>query len=612
MPKKYVISIIFGILLSGNVLGQPTLTVAQFDSIYETVLNNIPSDLNKAQSGFESLSSDMTVFSPAQKAKISFLKLKILHSDAEQVAALEYRLFSAPDSLEYADSLIFTARKYLERSMPDKAISLLMRALDALPAGSDQADLCQICLCEAYRQKQEHLKGIKLLYELLQNKPLISLDNRAFAYNRLAALYNESGNFQININDSVFKYSTLSLSLAEKTDNKYNLATSQNELSYQYMVKRDYEKALALSELATVNFIACNLPFNAMNALINQSNIYIGKKQYNLGLDALERAVALSSLEENRNLYLRLYNQFAICYYYTGNYKEAYDFLNISYKLQIDFFKDRINMQINELSAKYDLLIKERKIDEEKKKNELKQRQIMLLWIISIILFIAFILSIFYFKLRKKEASKQKLIEAVVETENNERKRIARDLHDGLGPVLSAINHYFQAYLDAKEPDKEAIRIRLQQVITEAIEEVSRISHNISPHVLENHGLITALNNFIAPISNNDKIKISFHADFTERFDNKKELTVYRCITELINNTLKHAGATKILLHIYYKDKMLHVDYSDNGQGFDLNRGRSDGMGLYNIKNRVESFGGNLIIESSNKKGIKTLIELPI
>jgi signal transduction histidine kinase len=309
---------------------------------------------------------------------------------------------------------------------------------------------------------------------------------------------------------------------------------------------------------------------------------------------------------------MRLYLQFATLSALTGNYKDAYDFMAISRDLQVDFFKDRINAQINEQSAKYDLLIKEQKINEARQKNEFHKKQLTFLIIILVILCIAFVLVFFYLKLKRKEGIKQQLIEAVVETEERERKRIARDLHDGLGPVLSAINHYFQAYLDARDNDRENIQLKLQQVISGSIDEVSRISHNISPYVLENHGLITALNNFITSFSNNDRITINFNCDFTERFDLKKELTVYRCITELLNNTMKHAEATRITLNITRRENVLYVAYSDNGNGFNTSLSKPEGMGLYNIKNRVESFGGRLVIESSHKKGIMATIDLPI
>jgi signal transduction histidine kinase len=271
-----------------------------------------------------------------------------------------------------------------------------------------------------------------------------------------------------------------------------------------------------------------------------------------------------------------------------------------------------MDSQILEQSARYDLLVKEQKIREEQKKNEFNRRQIILLIIITITLTLAFFFSLFYFRLRRQRDLKQKLIEAVVETENNERRRIARDLHDGLGPVISAINHYFQAFLDAKPENRDAIRDRLQVVISEAIDEVSRISHNISPHVLEKHGLMTALNNLLSPLMANEKYEILFTSGFDERLDPKIELTVYRCITELINNTLKHAEATRISLDIGHSEGKLAIRYSDNGKGFTAVPGKRVGQGIPNITNRVESFGGTLSLVSTPNAGISVEIIIPL
>ena len=194
----------------------------------------------------------------------------------------------------------------------------------------------------------------------------------------------------------------------------------------------------------------------------------------------------------------------------------------------------------------------------------------------------------------------------------NERRRIARDLHDGLGPLLSAINHYFQAFLDAKPENREAIRERLQTVISEAIDEVSRISHNISPHVLEKHGLMTALNNLMAPLTAQGRYEVIFTSGLEQRLDTKTELTVYRCITELLNNTMKHAEAGRITLDISLAGNQLMLRYSDNGKGFDPARGKKTGMGLHNIRNRVESSGGTLVLESSPDAGILVNITIPV
>jgi signal transduction histidine kinase len=608
--------LIFGFVLSilppGNLFSQQLDKELEFETLYEKGVGNAGTDIEVARRCLEKLESQEKQLSSVQKAKISYLRLLVINSDAEQIKTLETKMFSAPDSLGHMEALIFSARKYLEKSMPDKAIPFLMEAMDSLPSYSDKAVLSRIYLCEAYREKMEYLKGKEMLNEILSGKKAISDENRAFAYNRLAAIYNECGIPKMSFTDSVFKYSELCIILSEKINSLSNLAFSQNELSFQYIRKKQYEKALELSLRAVKDFREVGMNYSAMNALINQSNIYIGLGNYRLAFQAVSDATELCRIVENRNLFMRIYLQFARINELTGNFKDAYDFLFICHQLQGYFFNDRINIQINAQSARYDLFIKEQKIREEKQKNAYFQRQKVFLIVTMIVLCIAFVLSFFYFRLKRKEYLKQKLIEAVVETEASERKRIARDLHDGLGPVLSAINHYFQAYIDAKDVDKEAIRTRLQQIISGAIDEVSRISHNISPHVLENHGLNTALNNFIAPLVNSNKITVDFTSGFSGRFELKKELTLYRCITELFNNTLKHADATQVTLDIKCTDKILYVFYSDNGKGFNTSLEKTEGMGLYNIKNRVETFGGRLILESSPSKGIQVNIEFPL
>jgi signal transduction histidine kinase len=611
-----ILFLIFGLILSdflhGNLFCQQLDKGLEFETMYEKGVESIGTDIAVARQCLEKLESYQKQFTSVQQAKTNYLRLRVIYADEKQFKALETRMFAAPDTLGHSEALIFSAVKYLEKSMPDKAIPLLMEVMDTLNSHSDRTVFCRINLCEAYREKQEYLKGVEMLNEIMSGKKTISDENRAFAYNRLAAIYNEWGNPKISYTDSVIKYSELCISLSQKINSISNLAFSQNELSFQYIRKKQYEKALELSIQAVKNFKEAGMNYSAMNALINQSSAYIGLKEYGLAFQAVSDATALCHIEENRNLFLRIYFQFARINQLTGNYKDAYDFLSITHNLQNEFFKDRINMQINEQSARYDLLIKEQKIREEKQKSEYYQKQKAFLIITVIVLCIAFIVGFFYLRLKRKEYLKQKLLEAVVETEENERKRIARDLHDGLGPVLSAINHYFQAYIDAKNADKEAIQTRLQQVISGAIDEVSRISHNISPHVLEKHGLNTALNNFIAPLTNSGRIKVNFTYGFSERFEQNKELSVYRCITELFNNTMKHAGATEITLDIINREKVIFLYYSDNGKGFDVNLAKTEGMGLYNIKNRVETFGGKLVLESSADKGIQVYIEFPL
>ncbi|MDP2722776.1 MAG: sensor histidine kinase [Bacteroidales bacterium] len=604
--------ILLCLILTEKLVSQNAVPSNEFDSIYYHALAAVRTDSIKANIELKKLASSMKDYSAIQKARISFLRFCMIRSDKKRYFTIENQMYSAPDSLSLIDSLLYSSSKYLERSMPDKAIPLLMDDINRLPENSEKSHLCTINLCEAYRQKQEYAKGTSMLNELLYDNPTLSDENRAYAYNRLAALYNEWGYPRISYSDSVLKYSDLCIKLSEKINSKPNLAAAQNELSFQFMRKKEYEKALELSLKSVEIFKEAGMPFHAMSALINQSNIYIGEKKFGSALKAIGDAMDMSEIEQNRNLYLRLYSQFARICQQMGNYKEAFELLKISNQLQSDFFKDRINMQINEQSAKYDLLVKEQKIKKEKEKNEFRRRQLILLVFITISLLVAFIVGFFYFRLKRKGVIRQKLMEAVAETEIQEQKRIARDLHDGLGPVLSAINHYFQAFLDARPIEKPTIQKKLREVISDAIDEVSRISQNISPHVLEQFGLVPALNSFIAPLDKNDRLKVSFTSGFNGRFDLKKELTIYRCITELFNNTMKHASATHISLTITSSNRILYITYSDNGKGFNTDMKHHGGMGLYNIRQRMKSFGGSVVIESAQNKGTKTMMALPI
>ena len=608
--------IIFGFILSifptATLFSQQFEKKFDFDSIYFKIAAGLNSDLNTSKKYLKKLEYYKNSLSPIQQAQTNYLRLRVIYADTVSVKELEKRMFAAPDSLDRYDALIYSARKYLEKSMPDKAIHLIMLALDTLKADSEKTDYCKINLCEAYRQKQEYHKGIEMLNEMLRRKTPVSDLNRAYACNRLAAIYDEWGNKKFNTTDSVEKYSYLCISLSEKINSISNLALSQNELCFRLNMAKKYDKALELALEAIRNFDDAGMYYCEMSALINLSNIYIRLKEYKLALQAVTNATNLCEIEENRNLFLRLYLQFSNIYKLIGNYKDAYDFLQISYQLQSDFFRDRISTQINEQSAKYDLLTKEQKIREEEQNIEFHRKQRTFLILLLVFLCIAFILSFLYLRLKRKEIIRKKTIEAIIQTEEKERKRIASDLHDGMGPLLSAAKLYFQAYIDAKDSiSKSEIELKMKNIMDIAITDMSRISHNISPQILENYGLIAALENFISEIS--DNIKFDLNLKKVNRFDLNNELTVYRTISELINNTIKHAKASVISINIFVSENMLNLFYEDNGTGFPVEEKirAKQGMGLKNIENRINSLEGNITFESKQGKGMKAFIKIP-
>lgn len=206
-----------------------------------------------------------------------------------------------------------------------------------------------------------------------------------------------------------------------------------------------------------------------------------------------------------------------------------------------------------------------------------------------------------------------KIYNAVLMAEEAERERIAKELHDGVSPVLSTAKLYAQSLKDCKDPEiiKEIIN-KVESTINHAVLSISEISSNLSPHVLKNFGLIRALENYIDSIIETNNIEIDFKTNVNVAFINAIEVSLYRILTELLHNTIKYAGASKIEISLHDKG-LIYLKYKDNGIGFDYDKRNSKrkGMGLYNIYNRVKSLKGYIRISSKSGEGFKVEIELP-
>ncbi len=200
----------------------------------------------------------------------------------------------------------------------------------------------------------------------------------------------------------------------------------------------------------------------------------------------------------------------------------------------------------------------------------------------------------------------KKILETMIETEEKERARFAQDLHDEVGPLLSSLKMYISAIKDVKDEKRlKDFTTRSLDLITETISTVRTTSNALSPHILTNFGIKTAIESLI---ENNQKfIEIQLESNLTnERFNPNVEIVYYRIIKELINNTIKHADASKIEIALNYNTQNLHLVYTDNGKGFNIEDESiptKNGIGLFNIQNRVKTIGGEYSFVS--KKGIR-------
>ncbi len=206
-----------------------------------------------------------------------------------------------------------------------------------------------------------------------------------------------------------------------------------------------------------------------------------------------------------------------------------------------------------------------------------------------------------------KKENEAKVFSSIIKTEEAQKQLFSKELHDGLGPILSAIKMSV-SHLIKKNQNTEDIKIlkNTENLIDESIISIKEISNNLSPQLLESFGILKALNSFVRKLGNNNEINIQLNTNIkTLRFKLNTEIVVYRVLCELLNNTLKHAEANNIYIDIIKEKDTLNIKYLDDGKGFDYNSetDKLQGFGITNIISRIKSLNGSVQISSQENEG---------
>jgi signal transduction histidine kinase len=223
---------------------------------------------------------------------------------------------------------------------------------------------------------------------------------------------------------------------------------------------------------------------------------------------------------------------------------------------------------------------------------------------------LSFIKHIFNLQARLDQLKKEneaKVFSAILETEENQKQKFSKELHDGLGPILSAVKMSVSA-LSKNDDSQQNLKIisNTENLIDEALLTVKEISNNLSPHILNNFGLIKAIKSFINKLPEEHKTKIQLSSNIhEERFEFAYETVIYRGTCELINNTIKHGKAKNIYLDIIKDKQTVNLKYLDDGIGFDYSEEKDNniGMGLTNIISRIKSVKGSSFFYSKPGEG---------
>jgi two-component system, NarL family, sensor kinase len=381
-------------------------------------------------------------------------------------------------------------------------------------------------------------------------------------------------------------------------------------------------------------------PEYEMYAQMGLADVYTATNTPQLATQALTKGISLATELGSTNELKDLYFKAAVLFEKTGKYSTALDFRKKFEILNDSILGEKSRAHINLLEARFDSEKKEQQIKQLEQEADLKDFSIKQNRLFNFILIgslvavlVIVLLARSTYQQKKKilerenalnqsriaelETEKQLLAsEAVIKGQDDERGRLAKDLHDGLGGLLSGVkfslaNMKSTVILDA---DSALVFERSLDMLDHSISELRRVAHNMMPEVLVKFGLAEALKSYCANVSESQLFKIDFQSiGMEERLSSNTEIFIYRMVQELLNNTAKHAKAKQVLVQLARQNGEISITVEDDGIGFDTGTlTKTTGAGWANIQLRVEYLKGNLDVQSSPGQGSSVHITIPV
>lgn len=576
--------------------------------------------------------------------------------------------FAKKNKLDYETAVIYQNKSFVYSAMAQsqKAIKVLDSAL-TFAAKSNHAKKEEMIantyntLAANYRNANNYknavyyqLKAVRI-YERFADYPAL-----VNAYYNLSLYYKEMIDYKKQLESSL-----KAVEFANKSGKKEAVFVSYIAVAQSYVYLKDIEKASAARDNALKNYdpnythnrltgyhlisglINLNLGEfkKAQNDFSNSLRIAEEHKQLSTILQSkmqLSRVLAmqkkfeqaeqiLKSLEADVEKTQAINQRLILLEYYARLYKEWGKF---DKALEYNVKNTALGDSVISLEHKNYIATLEKKYETEKKDNQIKLQQAAikqkntLNYILvgsAAALILVLVLGYRNYQHRQKiqqqriselETEKQlAATEAVLKGEEQERSRLAKDLHDGLGGMLSGIKYSFQHMKGNMilTPDNAQAFERSMEMLDSSIKEMRRVAHNMMPEALMKFGLDAALNDFCNDINQSGALKVNYQSIGlkNEKLENTTAITIYRIAQELINNVIKHADAAQALLQVTKNGDVLSLTVEDDGKGFDKNLLlQAKGMGWSNIANRVEFLKGKLDVQTEPNNGTSILIEL--
>ena len=393
----------------------------------------------------------------------------------------------------------------------------------------------------------------------------------------------------------------------ENLSSKNGLACVLGSEGYMHVMQAQFEAALLKYEPALKLFKELHNRYGQLCVLNEIANTHLSKHDFKnaifYGQQSLKQAQLYNSSQQIYWAMMPLYEANSL----TGNYKEA-----LRYAEMVRLTKEKLlEENVEERLVSYQLKYESQQKDVQLKQQTIESQELTTRFLIGFMFMlgaVAFLLFLNNHLLRRQNAEIQT---ALLTGQTLERKRVAVELHDNVGGTLAGVRWYLstldQSSMNAQE--KETYD-SVTGMLTNAYDEVRLLSHNLLPEELEQEGLLSALQRLMQKLNRSDKLRFELTVNgLDKRLDRKTEFEIYSIVLELTNNIIKHAKASQAVVSLLEEKEKLTLTVQDDGQGF--THANEQGMGLRNVRGRVESLNGTIIIKSQDAQGTLVKAEIP-
>ena len=440
----------------------------------------------------------------------------------------------------------------------------------------------------------------------------------AAVYNNVASCYGDLGKY-----DSSKKYVLEGIAIARKNNDLVAEANGLNILGNYFEAKNQYKNELEVLMHAKAIREKLGDPFFIVSDMATIAGLYSKTGQYQMGIAVAQQALDIATKNNITTKYPMIYQSLINNYEGIEDYKSAAKIYKQLNSIKDSIYTSASPQALAEMQTKYETEKKERMIQEQQSK--LARQKIIIGSVITLIILGLLLVFTQYRRYQwKQEANmrsavlkqQQESAKAVIEAEEAERQRIAKDLHDGVGQMMSAAKMNLSAYesnVRFKNEDEKQNFQKIIALVDESCKEVRSVSHNMMPNALLKNSLSSAIREFIDKLDHKQLQVHLYTGGLEQRLDANIETILYRVIQECVNNVIKHANANTLDISILKEPDEITATIEDNGQGFDTtDRATLDGIGLKNIRTRIEYLKGTVDVDSSPGKGTLVALHIPL